>query len=243
MKLIKLDAIHSTNDFLKELSQQEYLDNFTVVTAKSQTHGKGQMGSIWDSESGKNLIFSILIKETVFNINDIFNLNVLISVSIIESLNEIKISNLNIKWPNDILAESKKIAGILIENTFKEDGTVQSIVGIGLNVNQTNFQNLPKASSLKNIMNQDYEIDQLLENIVFSIEKNVKMFKNNEIDLFWNKYEDLLFRKGKPTVFENINQDRFMGIINGVNRNGQLKVLLEDDTTKMFGLKEIMMIY
>ena len=76
MKLIKLDAIHSTNDFLKELSQQEYLDNFTVVTAKSQTHGKGQMGSIWDSESGKNLIFSILIKETVFNINDIFNLKI-----------------------------------------------------------------------------------------------------------------------------------------------------------------------
>ena len=243
MKLIKLDAIHSTNDFLKELSQQEHLDNFTVVTAKSQTHGKGQMGSIWDSEKDKNLIFSILIKESDFNINDIFNLNVLISVSIMEALNKIKISNLSIKWPNDILAENKKIAGILIENTIKEDGALQSIVGIGLNVNQTNFQNLPKASSLKNIMNQDFEINSLLENIVFRIEQNVEMLKNHEIEFFWDKYESYLFRKGKLTVFESKNQHRFMGIISGVDRNGQLKVLLEDETTKLFGLKEIMMIY
>ena len=243
MKLIKLDATHSTNDYLKELSQQEYLENFTVVTAKSQTHGKGQMGSSWDSEDSKNLIFSVLIKQSIFSIHDIFNLNVLISVSVIEALKIFKISNLNIKWPNDILAESKKIGGILIENTFKEDGTLQSVVGIGLNVNQTNFENLPKASSLKNIMNYDFEIDNVLENIVNKIERSVEKLKNNKIDLFWNKYENYLFRKGKPTVFENQNQNRFMGIINRVNRNGTLEVLLEDDSIKHFDLKEIKMIY
>ena len=243
MKLIKLDAIDSTNDFLKGLSQKENLESYTVVTAKSQTKGKGQMGSNWESERSKNLTASILIKENNVTINAIFDLNILISVSIIQVLNDLNICNLNIKWPNDIMAENKKIAGILIENSIKENGKIESIVGIGLNVNQTNFDNLPKASSLKNVAHQDFDIDTLLENIVLKIEDNVEKQKNNEIDSFWNEYENYLFKKGKTTLFEDTNKHRFMGIINGVNRNGQLEVLLENDSVKYFEVKEIRMIY
>lgn len=243
MKLIKLDAIDSTNDFLKGLSQKENLESYTVVTANSQTKGKGQMGSKWVSESSKNLITSILINNSIPNINEIFNLNIVVAVSIIQVLNDLKISNLNIKWPNDIMAENKKIAGILIENSIKENGKIESIVGIGLNVNQTNFENLHKASSLKNVMHQDYSIDKLLESIVAKIEGNIEKLKNNEIDSFWNEYHNYLFKKGKPTLFEDANQQQFMGIINRVNRNGQLEVLLEDDSVKSFEVKELMMIY
>jgi BirA family biotin operon repressor/biotin-[acetyl-CoA-carboxylase] ligase len=243
MKLIKLDAIDSTNDFLKGLSQKENLENYTVVTAKYQTKGKGQMGANWASEDDKNLITSILIKNTIIDINQIFNLNIVVAVSIIQVLNDLKISYLNIKWPNDIMAENKKIAGILIENSIKENGKIESIVGIGMNVNQTNFENLPKASSLKNIMHHDFNIDTLLENIVLKIENNIEKLKNNEIDSFWNEYENYLFKKGKPTLFEDANQQRFMGIINGVTRNGQLEILLEDDSIKCFEVKEIMMVY
>ncbi|WP_395046499.1 biotin--[acetyl-CoA-carboxylase] ligase [Flavobacterium sp.] len=243
MKLIKLDAIDSTNDFLKGLSQKEKLENYTVVTAKSQTKGKGQMGSNWDSEHNKNLTISILIKKTIININEIFNLNILVAVSVIQVLNDLKISNLNIKWPNDIMAENKKIAGILIENSIKENGKIESIVGIGLNVNQTNFDNLPKASSLKNVKHQDFDIDTLQESVVLKIEGNIEKLKNNEIDSFWNEYGNYLFKKGKPTLFEDTYQQRFMGIINRVTRNGQLEILLEDDSMKCFEVKEIMMIY
>ena len=243
MKLIKLDAIDSTNDFLKGLSQKENLESYTVVTANSQTKGKGQMGSKWISESSKNLITSILINNSISNINAIFDLNVVITTSIIEALVALNISHLTVKWPNDIMAENKKIAGILIENSIKENGEINSVVGIGLNVNQTNFANLPKASSLKNITNQDFDIDALLESIVFKIEMNIEKLKNNETDYFWNKYENYLFKKGKPTLFEDTNQQQFMGIINKVNRNGQLEVLLEDDSVKSFEVKELMMIY
>ena len=243
MKLIKLDAIDSTNDFLKGLSQKENLENYTVVTAKYQTKGKGQMGSNWASEDNKNLITSILIKEAIIAINQIFDLNIVVTVSIIQALNTLKIPSLNIKWPNDIMAENKKIAGILIENSIKENGKIESIVGIGLNVNQTNFDNLPNASSLKNIMNQDFDINTILESIVTQIEENIEKLKNNEIDSFWHEYENYLFKKGKPTLFEDTNQQRFMGIINGVTRNGQLEVLLEDDSVSHFEVKEIMMIY
>ncbi len=243
MKVIKLDAIDSTNDFLKKLVQQQFVENYTIITANEQTKGKGQMGSTWNTEKGKNLITSILIKESVSNIEAIFNLNITIAVSIIEALNKQNINNLNIKWPNDIMAENKKIAGILIENSIKENDIIDSIIGIGLNVNQTNFENLPKASSLKNVMNQNFDVDEILENIFFQIEKNMERLKNNETDFLWKEYDRYLFKKGKPTLFENVNQERFMGMIQKVNTNGKLEVLLEDDSIQEFGIKEITMIY
>jgi BirA family transcriptional regulator, biotin operon repressor / biotin---[acetyl-CoA-carboxylase] ligase len=240
MTIIKLNAIDSTNDFLKVLSQKNTLENFTVVSAKTQTKGKGQMGEKWFSEPNKNLIISILIKNSTPNIEAIFSLNVTVAVSIIEALEKMKINSLHIKWPNDIMADNKKIAGILIENTIKKNGEIESIVGIGLNVNQTNFENLPKASSLKNVMNQEYNIDHILECVVSKIEENLA-FKDSAF--FWEKYDHFLFKKGKPTLFENDNQQRFMGIITGVTQNGKLKILLEDDGEKEFGIKEILMIY
>ena len=242
MKLIKLDATDSTNSFLKGLTQKQNLESYTVVSAKMQTNGKGQMGSSWVSEEGKNLISSILINKTVTNITAIFNLNITVAVSLLQALHDLNVTHLSIKWPNDIMAGNQKIAGILIENLIKENGEIKSIVGIGLNVNQTDFENLPKASSLKNRMNQDFDIDSILENIVHKIEENVARLQNNETDFFWKTYENHLFKKGKPTLFE-ANQEQFMGIIQGVTRNGMLTIQLEDDSIKEFGVKEIVMIY
>ena len=86
MKLIKLDAIDSTNDFLKRLSVEQSLENFTVVTAESQTRGKGQMGAKWDSETGKNLMFSVLVNNVLNSISEIFDLNVAVALSIFTTL-------------------------------------------------------------------------------------------------------------------------------------------------------------
>ena len=148
MRLVKLDAIDSTNDFLKDLIRQQDVENFTVISAENQTKGKGQMGAVWNSEQGKNLIMSVLIKDFLSDPKDVFNLNIVISLAVIRSLEQLNIPKLSIKWPNDIMADNKKIGGILIENSFKSDQTIASIVGIGLNVNQTHFENLPQASSL-----------------------------------------------------------------------------------------------
>ena len=243
MNVIKLDAIDSTNDFLKNLTQRQSVKNYTVVVAKEQTKGKGQMGSTWNTEANKNLTFSILIKKSVSNIEAIFNLNMAVTVSIIQVLKSQNIPHLNIKWPNDIMAENKKIAGILIENSIRENGKIDSIIGIGLNVNQTNFENLPKASSLKGIMHQDFDLDDIFENIVTQIERNMEKVKDNEADFLWKEYDRYLFKKGKPTLFEDVSQNRFMGMIQKVNANGKLEVMLEDDSIKQFGIKEITMLY
>ena len=244
MIIIKLDAIDSTNTYLKELSQKETLENFTVVSAKSQTNGKGQMGSKWVSESNKNLIISILIKNSVKNSSSIFDLNIVVAVSIIDVLKAKNIPNLSIKWPNDIMSENKKIGGILIENSIKGISIIDSIIGFGLNVNQTYFENLPKASSLKNIMLYNFNIDTLIVEIVLKIEENILIISSQkQLQNIWKKYNELLFKKEIPTVFEDVNQNKFMGIIQKVNTNGTLNILLENDDVKSFEVKEITMLY
>jgi BirA family biotin operon repressor/biotin-[acetyl-CoA-carboxylase] ligase len=242
MKLIKLDAIDSTNDFLKTLSSHEELDNFTVVTAENQTKGKGQMGSKWVSESGKNLIMSVLVKDFLYDNEQVFNISIIVSLAVIKTLKELDIPDLSIKWPNDIMSYNKKIGGILIENTIKSDGRIVSVVGLGLNVNQINFELLPNASSMAVISGKSFDKNILPELIVGKIKQKIESWKTKSTD-FWKKYYNTLFRKGVPMPFKNLQNQNFMGIIQGVSSVGKLQVLLEDDSVSEFDIKEIQMLY
>ena len=240
MQLIKLDAIDSTNDFLKELSNKNDLADFTVVTAENQTKGKGQMGAVWNSEPGKNLTMSVLIKDLLFDINEIYKLNIAVAIAVIECLKQQEIPELAIKWPNDILSANKKIGGILIENSIKSDGSIVSVVGLGLNVNQMNYEHLPKASSLALIANRFFDNEKLLEAIVAQMKASVKSLQSETL---WETYEKLLYKKGIPMPFETSDGNRFMGIIKSVNRLGQLEVVLEDDSVATFEIKQIQLLY
>lgn len=242
MKVIKLDAIDSTNAFLKGLSSKQDLENFTVVTAKCQTKGKGQMGAVWASEASKNLIMSILVKDFLSDICQIFNLNIVVSLAVIEVLETMKIPDLSIKWPNDIMSYNKKIGGILIENSIKSDGTIISVVGLGLNVNQTSFENLPKASSLAVISGATFDLEELLMLIGTGIEQKIALWKQFPATL-WDSYINNLYKKGVPMAFSAQNGTNFMGIIQGVSDIGKLQIMLEDDSVVAFDIKEIQMLY
>lgn len=243
MKLIKLDAIHSTNDFLKELLADNSPENFTVITAEEQTKGKGQMGSVWVSEKGKNLTMSILVKNFLSEINQIYTLNVAVAVAIVSVLERYNIPELSIKWPNDIMSDNKKVGGILIENVIKGATNIDSIIGIGLNVNQDNFEGLPKASSLSLMAKMTFDKEEILHKIVQEIEENLSNSGLNGSPDLWQKYIDLLFKKGVPMPFESANGQRFMGIVQGVSKIGQLELLLEDDTVATYSIKDIQMLY
>ena len=242
MKLIKLDAIDSTNEFLKGLSSNQVVENFTVVTAEIQTKGKGQMGAVWVSEPGKNLIMSVLVNSFLLNNNQIFDINIVTSVSIIQALKTFKIPELSIKWPNDIMSYNKKIGGVLIENSIKSDGDIISIVGLGLNVNQTDFEHLPRASSLAAICKTTFNKEDLLLKIVEKFEENIQSWNQNK-DLLWDTYNNILFKKGVPMPFADPDQQNFMGIIQGVTAFGKLQILLEDDSVSEFDIKEVQMLY
>jgi BirA family biotin operon repressor/biotin-[acetyl-CoA-carboxylase] ligase len=242
MKLIKLDAIDSTNEFLKGLSNNQLVENFTVVTAESQTKGKGQMGSVWVSDPSKNLIMSILVKNFLLDSSRIFDINIAVSVSIIQVLETLNIPELSIKWPNDIMSYNKKIGGILIENSIKSNGDINSVVGLGLNVNQTNFELLPKATSLAVICNTTFDKEKILLKIIEKLEINIQFWNQNK-DLMWTDYTEKLFKKGIPMPFSDEKQQNFMGIIQGVSSIGKLEILLENDAVSEFDIKEIQMLY
>jgi BirA family biotin operon repressor/biotin-[acetyl-CoA-carboxylase] ligase len=183
-----------------------------------------------------------LINGFVTDINQIFDINIVVSVSVIQVLEDLKIPELSIKWPNDIMSYSKKIGGILIENSIKSDGTINSIVGLGLNVNQLNFDNLPKASSLSLICNRTFDKDEILLMIIENLEQNIELWFFNS-DYFWMIFSNKLFKKGIPMAFEDQNKQNFMGIIQGVSPIGKLEVLLEDDAVSAFDIREIQMLY
>jgi BirA family biotin operon repressor/biotin-[acetyl-CoA-carboxylase] ligase len=243
MNIIKLDAIDSTNDFLKDLSRNQIVANFTTVVTENQTKGKGQMGSTWDSESGKNLIMSILVKDVLKDVDEIFHLNVAVALSVIQVLEAYNLPKLSIKWPNDIMSDTKKLCGILIENSFKSDNKIESVVGIGLNVNQKAFDNLPKASSMSVVMERDFDVFSILEKVIFQIKKNCSLILSNQSDKLWYDYHKYLFKMNVPMPFEDVNKNQFMGIVQGVTNEGKLQVIFEDDSVKTFGIKEIQMLF
>ncbi|MEO5777997.1 MAG: biotin--[acetyl-CoA-carboxylase] ligase [Flavobacterium sp.] len=242
MPLIKLDAIDSTNDFLKQLFKESAVKDYTIVIANEQTKGKGQMGAKWISEPGKNLTMSILVKDVRLKNQNIYDFNIAVALSVIKVLKNIQIPNITIKWPNDIMADSKKVAGILIENILKPDGSFTAIVGIGLNLNQTNFEALPQASSLKCISGETYDQETIAILLKDSLEAN-RITLNDNPDLLWSAYHENLYKKDFPSPFEDKLGNRFMGIIKKVTRDGKLEVLLNDDSIKYFEVKDVKMLY
>ena len=242
MRLVKLDAIDSTNDYLKALCKNEAVGNFTIVTAAYQQNGKGQMESSWCSESDKNVIMSVLIKDLLPDLSQLFHLNVAVSVAVIDALSAYRIPLLSIKWPNDIMSGNKKIGGILIENTIKSNGHSNSIIGLGLNVNQMNFTDLPKATSLSLVTGITFDIEKMVVEIGDSIKKFASPPKYATAES-WSAYTVRLFKKGIPMPFSDRFDNQFMGIILGVNAGGKLQLLLDDETVAAFDIKEIQMLY
>ena len=242
MNIIKLDAIDSTNNYLKKIILNEGINDYTVVTAKFQTQGKGQLGTEWESEHSKNLICSVYKKEINIKVQDQFVISALVSLALIKTLRKVNLSNMHIKWPNDIMSDNKKICGILIENIVKENYIKDTVIGIGLNVNQTIFNNLPNAASIKNLIGTTCSIDEILKDLVKNIKYCFNELDKSSINSIFEKYEDALFRINKPSTFKNSKGEVFSGYIKGVSRSGKLNVMLEDSLVESYDLKEISML-
>ncbi|MFV0566741.1 MAG: biotin--[acetyl-CoA-carboxylase] ligase, partial [Flavobacteriaceae bacterium] len=149
MPIIKLNAIDSTNSYLRLRCARENLDDFTVVVTENQTGGRGQMGTVWASESAKNLTFSVYKKVADVDLEYPFYISMATALAVVKALQFFAIPKLAIKWPNDILSEDKKLCGIIIENIVTQNKFMESVNGIGLNFNQSEFSKLQQSESLK----------------------------------------------------------------------------------------------
>ena len=240
MYLFKLNATDSTNSYLKQLSRNEKLGKWTVVTAKFQTKGRGQKGAVWESESGKNLMCSILVKLDGVKAEDQFMLNCAVSTGIHHYLKRYNLPKLTVKWPNDIMSVSRKLGGILIENTLFKGEISQSIIGIGINVNQESFSDdLPAAVSLKQLTGSEIDLEIFLQDLLNSIQNKFDLVFDRRYDELKSLYEAHLYRKDKVRTYKNFKGEQFSGIIRGVNDQGTLQIEREDGTMDTYNFKEV----
>lgn len=231
----KLD---STNIFLKNELLKSELEEYYVACTKSQFQGKGQGSNKWESEPYKNLTFSLLLKPTFVEIQKQFIISKAISLAIVASLNKLK-TGFCIKWPNDIYYKKNKIAGILIENSLSQDKLSTSIIGIGLNVNQTNFiSDAPNPISLAQIIDNETDINILLSEILASIKSYYLMIKSGETQKLNESYFNALFRKDGIHKYKD-DGGYFNASIKDISEYGHLILETTDTQEKIFAFKEV----
>ena len=225
MKLIKLNAIDSTNEYIK-LNKSFFSQNSLVVYSFNQTNGKGQRGKIWTSQPYKNICISFYNKIEKTSNETLLKTNLFASLSVLEILKLYDIPKLKIKWPNDIMSGNKKIAGILIENSFFRKKIVDSIIGIGLNVNQIDFDLITNATSMKILKNESFDLNKLSNEFIkkFSLlEFQIK--KLSKAGLL-KKFTSNLYGLRKKQKFQ-IDNKIVEGFIFGISDDYRLKVMIE----------------
>ena len=174
MKKIKWhrsDSIGSTNTYLRELNSGDPAYDYEVAVADFQTAGRGQKGNTWESEQGKNLLFSILAHPKGIKVQEQFYISEAIALAVSDAVIAVAgpeyAADFSVKWSNDIYYKDFKMAGILIENTLQGSSILDTVVGVGLDVNQEVFvSDAPNPISLKNITGRDYDRDALLDDII-----------------------------------------------------------------------------
>ena len=237
-KIIYLDEVSSTNIYASDLLSEKKIECNTVVTAKFQKSGKGQGVNKWVSERGKNLLLSIVICPNFVKAGEQFRISKIVSISLRETLNDLGISAV-IKWPNDILAGQKKIAGILIENSLQSDKINSSIVGIGLNVNQEEFDDMPvKATSVLLETSDAQEVQQILTLLLDKFELWYSMLEAGDINAIDKEYLKYLYGLNVFLPFRKGNA-LFEAMITGVDETGELFLRRKDGKILKVVFKEI----
>lgn len=237
----RLDVVSSTNDYLSELCKQGKTNEFYTIIAEKQISGKGQRGNVWESEYGKNLTFSIVLYPTTFEAYKQFDLSMLVSVSIVGVLTDYT-EGFSIKWPNDIYWKDQKICGILIENELEGKYLSQSIIGIGLNINQEHFNSsVPNPVSLYQIISKEINREEIFRKIIHAILSGYKALENNQHEIseaLHHLYQKYLYRKNGFHIYRDKEGD-FLAEIHHVGKDGCLYLKDEEDTIRKYTFKEI----
>lgn len=240
--LVKLVKVDSTSNYLKTLlSNFKPLPQGTVIMADEQFAGRGQSNQKWLSQAGKNLTFSIYLKPDFLAISQQFKLNQAVTLGITDCLIKLLGNHCKLKWPNDIYFNDDKIGGVLIENKLRGHKISESVIGIGLNVNQTEFDTaLKSANSLANILGVDFDLMALLADILLAIETRYFELEAGGTSILDIAFTQRLFRFKQLCQFYDGKQI-FWATIVGVGNTGLL-ILETDAGQQHFNLKEVVLL-
>lgn len=237
-RIVRLDEVDSTNNFLTSKYPGRTLPEGSIVIASAQKKGRGQGQNKWHSEAGKNVTCSFVLYPEFLEPSKQFYISKTLSLAVADLVG-LYTDKVSIKWPNDIYVNDKKIAGLLIENTLERNSIKVSVLGIGININQTVFPpTLPNPTSLAKLTKGKYDLEEILESLMEIMEYRYSMLKNGEFDVIDENYLNLLYRYKKLALFD-VNGKRIAGSIEGVEPTGELIFKNEKSEIIRFGYKEI----
>lgn len=244
MKLIELDECTSTNSYLAGIARET--PHATVVTARSQTAGRGQRGNSWESQPGENITMSVLLRPEGLHPARQFIVSEAVSLAIVGVLRRyLPGCDVRIKWPNDIYVGDGKICGILIENSISPTGINHSIVGIGINVNQKRFlSDAPNPVSMAQVAGKDFDVRGLVREfsseIINEVEAAVKAELSHGSSALAERYFDALWRTdGYYAYVDNLRHERISARITGVAPDGIITLRMESGEHRSYAFKEI----
>ena len=239
--IIHFDSLSSTNQYAIDLLSKNKPTEGTVIITDNQYAGRGQIGSKWESEPQKNLNLSIILYPTFLLARQQFELNKAICLGVRDFVATHLTNRVTVKWSNDIYVGQKKICGILIQNSLMGKGISSSVVGIGININQTEFvTNPPNPTSFASETNRTYNLEELKAQLYVCIERRYLQLRNGQFQRLTVDYLRHLYRYNKVATYERIaNGERFTGMIVGITNFGQLKIQKTDDTIEQFNFKEV----
>jgi BirA family biotin operon repressor/biotin-[acetyl-CoA-carboxylase] ligase len=238
MNIIKFETCLSTNLQLKELANQQIVEEGTVLLCEEQTAGRGQRGNRWEAEPNKNLTFSLIFYPEFLAVKNYFLLSKSIALGVKAALN-LHTENISIKWPNDIYYKDKKIAGILIENEITGNIITQSIVGIGINVNQEIFRSdAPNPVSLKQITGREIDPNVLLEEIIASVLLFYKQLQSGNTEQINLSYHQALHRKEGFFPYKD-KEGSFRARIESVTNDGFIHLTGNEGEKRAYAFKEV----
>lgn len=235
--IIILDAVNSTNDYLKHLAQQG-AGNGTVVIARQQHQGKGRLGREWITEKDKTLAISVLLRPNI-SPESCCNITPLVGLAVCKAVNEFCLIDSKIKWPNDVIVNSKKLAGVLCEMSIVQENTDYVVAGIGINVYNSTFPTeLAHATSIFLESGRRIDINKFIARLLYYIEKEVMESHYSLTGEAVADYRSLCATIGRQVMFNRGNRDIF-GMATGITSNGELEVMLSDGTTATINCGEV----
>jgi BirA family biotin operon repressor/biotin-[acetyl-CoA-carboxylase] ligase len=236
--LIHLVTVDSTNNYAALRLRNGTATEGTVILADYQWQGKGQGGNQWISEQASNLLFSIILCPDFIPADRQFYLSMCISNGLVDILLSLGAS-CKVKWPNDILLDNKKVAGILIENTIMGEMLNTSVIGIGLNVNQRTFSELlPNPTSLFLSTGKEYNLAELFPAMLSKLELHIYQLYDGRLDVIRTNYLNHLYGLNEWLSFTDA-EGSFEGRITDVTDTGELIVKRRNSEIKYYGYKEV----
>lgn len=237
MKQIYLPTVASTNAWLNSAWQQQPLPEGTLVYTSYQTNGRGQLSNTWESEKDKNLLFSMLFMPTWLPVKDQFVLSQAVALGVVDFLSTQGVC-VEVKWPNDIYWQHKKIAGILIENNLQGSTIASSVVGIGLNINQLQFlSDAPNPVSLSQISGKQYNLQTCLNALQQALITRYYQAKNHPMQIR-EDYLHALYRYKQWAMYQD-DSGVFEGMITDVENRGYLHLITHSGIEKKYAFKEV----